>query len=139
MGQAPISVELTPELVEKTLLLWAKEGVFNGLVESSTKESPTPNRDAIDAFFELIEQGQVVDESDSSSDSSPVLSDTSAPNPVVTVEVNQNGAQTTDQAPKARKAAKTSPVETVKKTASKSKTTKKLSSNTSRKQRGSLL
>jgi hypothetical protein len=131
MGQAPISVELTPELVEKTLLLWAKEGVLNGPVESSAKESTTPS-DTLDDYFELIEQCQVVDESDSSSDTISALPTTSEPKSEVTVEASQDVAQTTDQAPKAPKTAKTSTAEKVKEPASQSKTTKKPSSNTSR-------
>ena len=128
----------TLETVEETLLFLLKKGALKGVAVSVVEEVKAPveemnittggrDDEALDELF-----GDSNEELDSLSDTASVSPTTSEPKSEVTVEVNQNGAQTTDQAPKARKVAKTSPVDTVKKTASQSKTTKKLSSNTSR-------
>lgn len=55
MGQAPVSVELTPDLVKKTLLLWAKEGALNGVgVPNEVDEIHTPD-DAFALLEDLVE------------------------------------------------------------------------------------
>lgn len=128
----------TLETVEETLLFLLKKGALKNVKAPVVEEVKAPveemnistggwDDEALDELF-----GDSNEELDSLSDTASVSPTTSEPKSEVTVEVNQSGAQTTNQAPKARKAAKTSPVDTVKKTASKSKTTKKLSSNTSR-------
>jgi len=132
MGQSPLSVELTPELVNKTLLLWAKEGVLKGVAVPNEVDETTNDQASFEDYLEDMGMLSVGDESGSLSDPISVLSAVSEPNPEGTVETKEDLDQTTDQSSQTPEATKTSPVEKVKKTASKSKSAKKSSTKTSR-------